>query len=95
MSSYTLMAKLSNIESATTDIEDSITGLKTNKQDKLTIAGSGVNSYPLMTNSNVIKGFQADFPFTMTNNTDTNVLARFQNGLNRGHSAYFEDNNKP
>ncbi len=74
MSSYKLMAKLRNIESATTDLEDSIAAINNSKQDKLKIAGSGINSYPLMTYSNVIKGFQADFFFTMTNNTDTNVL---------------------
>ena len=45
----------------------------TNIQSKLAAAGDGVNSFPLLS-SDTVKGFRADFPFTMNDNTTTKIL---------------------
>ncbi len=76
MSSYALLAKLSNIETATSDLEASIGALNTNKQNKLTAAPLPTNNTTATSilNGTTIKRIDKTAPITLANNDQQNVI---------------------
>ena len=72
MSSYALMAKLSNIESATSDIEASLEALSTNKQNKLTNAVQPSNNATTLNilNDTTVKRLDETSPITLQEQND-------------------------
>ena len=72
MSSYALLAKLSNIETATSDLEASIGALNTNKQNNLTNATQPPNNATTVNilNDAIVRRLDKTSPITLQEQND-------------------------